>query len=86
MLDGVLAELDGFILETQRRFNQERLEKIRREGGTEIVTLDEKERQAFRALSLPVRETYVELAGPRGRAILDSLLTAVRNAEASSGS
>lgn len=83
LLDGVIDDLDGYIFETQRNFNAERLEKIRSEGGTEIVRLDEAQRDAFRERSLPVRETYVEIAGPRGRAILDALKKAVREAEAS---
>lgn len=81
LLREVLAELDGYILETQRRFNAERLEKILNEGGTEVVTLDHAQREAFRTLSLPVRETYVEMTGPRGQAILDSLVEAVREAD-----
>jgi tripartite ATP-independent transporter DctP family solute receptor len=86
LLDAVLAELDGYIFETQQRFNAERLEKILAEGGTEVVTLDESEREAFRELGLPVRETYVEMAGSRGRAILDSLLVSVAKADAAAGS
>ncbi len=86
LLEGVLAELDDYIFETQQRFNAERLAKILEEGGTEVVRLDAAEREAFRKLSLPVRETYVELVGPRGRAILDSLVASVRAAEGPSGS
>lgn len=82
LLDQILSELDVEVFEIQRRFNAERLDKILDEGGTRIVTLDAAQRAAFRQLSLPVRETYVELAGPRGRAILDSLTAAVRAATA----
>lgn len=86
LLDEVLHELDGYVFETQRRLNRERLDEILRAGGTEVVTLDDSERATFRTLSLPVRETYVEMAGPRGRAILDSLVAAVREAQSPSGS
>jgi len=86
MLDGVLAEVSAAIFETQQRLNDERLETILEEGGTEVVTLGPKEREAFRKRGLPVRDTYVELAGPRGRAILDSLLASVAEAESSTGS
>ncbi len=86
LLDDVLHELDGYVFETQRRLNRERLDVILRAGGTEVVTLDDSERATFRALSLPVRETYVEMAGPRGRAILDSLEATVRDAQSASGS
>jgi len=83
LLRGVLAELDDYIFETQRRFNAERLAKILEKGSTEVVRLDAAQREAFRTLSLPVRETYVELVGPRGRAILDSLVASIRAAEES---
>jgi tripartite ATP-independent transporter DctP family solute receptor len=81
LLDEILAELDGYVFEHQRQLNAERLEIILAAGGTDLVTLDEEQREAFRALSLPVRETYVELAGPRGRAILASLVDAVEQVE-----
>lgn len=84
-LDAVLAELDDAIFTTQRRFNEERLQRIIDEGGTEVITLDEAQRQAFRELSLPVRETYVEMTGPRGRAILDAVTAAVRDAAGPAG-
>jgi tripartite ATP-independent transporter DctP family solute receptor len=80
LLDEVLAEMDEYISETQRQFNSERLDEILSEGGTEVITLDDAQRQAFRSLSLPVRESYVEMAGPRGRQILESLESAVREA------
>lgn len=86
LLEGVLVDLDDYIFETQRRFNAERLAKIVEEGDTEVVRLDATQREAFRRLSLPVREIYVELVGPRGRAILDSLVASVQAAEEPSGS
>jgi tripartite ATP-independent transporter DctP family solute receptor len=86
LLDGVVAELDRYVFETQRRFNAERLEKILAAGGTEALTLDAEEREAFRTLSLPVRASYVDMAGERGREILDSLAESVRAARAAPGS
>jgi tripartite ATP-independent transporter DctP family solute receptor len=85
LLGEVVAELDSTIFETQRRFNAERLEKIRAAGGTEVVTLSDGEREAFRTLGLPVREAYIEMAGARGRAILESLLREVAQASADAG-
>ncbi|MGH0033867.1 MAG: TRAP transporter substrate-binding protein DctP [Myxococcota bacterium] len=86
LLDGVVSELDTFISRTQQRFNDERLEKILSEGGTRVVTLDDQQKAAFRELSLAVRETYVDMAGERGRAILDSLQSAVEASKAAAGS
>lgn len=86
LLEAVVAEVDRYAFETQRRFNAERLETILAAGGTEVVTLDEQERAAFRKLSLPVRETYVELAGPRGAAIVESLHDEIGEADAASRS
>jgi len=77
LLREVVHELGPWALETQQRFNAERLERILDAGGTEAVTLDADEREAFRKASLPVRDVYVELAGPRGAAILASLSEAV---------
>jgi len=77
MLHDVVRELGPWGLATQQRFNAERLKRILDEGGTEAVTLDASERAPFRAASLPVRDAYVELAGPRGAAILASLSEAV---------
>jgi tripartite ATP-independent transporter DctP family solute receptor len=77
LLREVVRELGPWALETQRRFNAERLERILAEGGIEVVELDADERAACRAASLPVRDVYRELAGPRGEAILASLVEAV---------
>jgi tripartite ATP-independent transporter DctP family solute receptor len=86
VLEGVIAELDGYIFDAQRRLNADRLAKIEAEGGTQILTLDSAERRRFRDLSRPVRRTYVEMAGPRGQAILDALSREVREAERSADS
>lgn len=67
------SELDDFIHETQTRLNEERLESITSEGGTEIMRLDEEQTAAFRELAQPVQEKYVEQAGERGREILEGL-------------
>jgi TRAP-type C4-dicarboxylate transport system substrate-binding protein len=83
MLQDVLTELDADVAEVVADLNEKGLETIREAGGTEIVHLDESERAVFRELSLPVRDTYVELAGPRGARILETLLEEVEKAESS---
>jgi len=77
LLREVVQELGPWNLETQQRFNAERLQRILDEGGTEVATLDAAERAVFRAASLPVRDVYRELAGARGAEILASLAEAV---------
>lgn len=82
LLEGVLRDADDDVARFQADLNAERLERIREEGGTEILELSPAERAAFRARSLPVRETFVEMTGERGRAVLDALLAGVAAAEA----
>lgn len=67
------SELDGFIYETQARLNEERLDSITEEGGTQVIRLGEDQTAPFRELALPVQEQYVEQAGERGRRILEGL-------------
>lgn len=67
------SELDGFIYETQARLNEERLDSITEQGGTQVIRLDEDQTAAFRELALPIQDQYVEQAGERGREILEGL-------------
>jgi tripartite ATP-independent transporter DctP family solute receptor len=84
----VSAELHNYIFEVQETFNTERLDIIReKKPDLQIIDdLTDAERAAFREASLPVRETYVEMAGDSGREILDLLTAAVVRAEARRGS
>lgn len=84
MVMEVIAEVDAYVDEVQRAYNAERLDLItERRPGLEIVTeLTEAEREAFREASLPVRDMFVRLAGPRGAEILELLLETVARAEA----
>ncbi|MDX1650402.1 MAG: TRAP transporter substrate-binding protein DctP [Myxococcota bacterium] len=82
LLREVAIELDTYIAEVEGELNESRLETIREQGGTEIVRLGDAERAAFRERSLPVRETYAELAGARGERVLELLLDEVGKAEA----
>jgi len=74
LLAEVKAEMNSHIFEVQERYNSERLEIIRSEEALEEVRLTEAERDRFRQLSLPVREIYIEQAGARGRALLETLI------------
>jgi TRAP-type C4-dicarboxylate transport system substrate-binding protein len=82
LVDSIVSDLALEIDEVQRTANDTRLETIReRRPELVITTLTEDERAAFRERALPVREQYVEMAGPRGRALLRVLERAVARAE-----
>lgn len=86
LLHTTVAGLESWADETQRDFNATRLEKIRAEGGTELVELDDAQRARFRELSLPVRALFVEMTGARGQAMLDALGEALRSHASAAGS
>lgn len=81
MVNEITDELGGFIFDVQRDLNQERLEVIREAGGTEIIELDDSQRDAFRKASMPIRDAYREAAGERGAKALQILINAVESAE-----
>lgn len=82
MVSEVVAEMQPFVFDLQRRYNEERLELIRaRKPEMVIIELNEDERASFRQRSLPVRETFVEIAGDGGRQALDEVLAAIERAD-----
>ncbi|BES70528.1 hypothetical protein RE428_15460 [Marinobacter nanhaiticus D15-8W] len=85
-VDETRDEMVDFIYEKQAQFNQERLEKIKNNSDTEVITLSDEERQAFREASMGVRDTYVEQAGENGQKLLDTVTSMVKEKEGGSGS
>jgi tripartite ATP-independent transporter DctP family solute receptor len=86
LVSEVVSDLQPFAFELQQRYNAERLETIReRKPEMELIELSEEERTLFRERSLPVRDSFVELAGPDGRAALDVLIAAINDAKRASG-
>lgn len=82
MVGDIVEQLQGEIFEVQARLGEERLAAIReRKPEMEIVTLDAEARAAFEARAIPVRQRYLELAGPRGERLLELLEAAVRREE-----
>ncbi len=83
MVLDVVAELNDYVLDVQRDFNRDRLELIRQnKPNLNIVTdLTPQQREAFRSASQPIRERFVELAGPEGRRLLEELIKAIKTAE-----
>lgn len=73
-LDAVLATMGPFIQQTQQTINRERLDKLQESGRITVTELTEEQRDRFRELSLPLRQTYVEQTGPSGQQLLEQLL------------
>jgi tripartite ATP-independent transporter DctP family solute receptor len=82
ILDETIAELADYIFEVQDQFNQERLETIKAEKpDLQIIELTEEERAAFEERAQQVRDTYVEMVGEEGEAVLSALQSEIEAAE-----
>ncbi|HDZ57609.1 MAG TPA: C4-dicarboxylate ABC transporter substrate-binding protein [Pseudomonas xinjiangensis] len=77
VIEETATELVPYIHDVQTRLNTERLDIITENSDIELIYLTPEERQAFRELSLPVRDTFVEMVGERGQPLLDALLEQV---------
>lgn len=87
MIQEATTEAVDYIVELQEQYNQERLETIKeKKPDIKIIELTPEEQEAFREKSMAVREKYVELAGPDGKEILDSLVEEIAQAEKEVGS
>ncbi len=80
MLDKVADKLVQAGHDMQTRFNQERLETIKSKSDITITELDDAQRDAFRELAKPVRQTYIDEVGERGEQSLNILLKAFKKA------
>ncbi|AOY86985.1 C4-dicarboxylate ABC transporter [Marinobacter salinus] len=67
---------------TQKELNQTRLDSMLEEGELRVVSLSEEERETFRQASLAVRHSFIKNTGPKGKDILDRLLSMVDALEA----
>jgi tripartite ATP-independent transporter DctP family solute receptor len=86
ILDETIADLADYIFEVQEQFNQERLEKIKAEKpDLQMIELTEEERQAFQERAQQVRDTYVEMVGEEGQAVLSALESEIEAAEQEHG-
>jgi tripartite ATP-independent transporter DctP family solute receptor len=82
MIQEAIGEANGYIFDVQKQYNQERLDVIKeKKPEIQIIELTDEERQAFRERATPLRETYVEMVGPGGKEVLDSLLKELEQAE-----
>jgi TRAP-type C4-dicarboxylate transport system substrate-binding protein len=75
LLFATIADLGTEIAEIEERYNRERLDIIReRRPEIQVIELTPEERARFREASLPVRDVYLDMAGPRGHELLELLL------------
>lgn len=83
MLDGVVQDLNAYILDVQREYNAERLETIRTNKPTLniIPELTREERAAFREASLPVRQWFIARVGGDAEEVLTLLLERIAAAQ-----
>jgi tripartite ATP-independent transporter DctP family solute receptor len=74
LIDETVEELGPYIFETQAKYNDERLEKIKQaKPEIQLVRLTEEEQAVFREASQPMREKLVQLAGPEAGDVLKAL-------------
>lgn len=72
MVEEIAYEMNDFMIETQERVNDERLQIIKDSGADiEIIELTPEEREVFREASAPAREVFRKSVGERGNKILD---------------
>lgn len=80
------AEATDHVFEVQRQYNKERLEIIKeKKADIKIIHLTPEEQQAFRENSMAVRDVYVEMAGEKGKKILEGLTKEITEAEQAMG-
>ncbi len=83
----VIDELDEYIHELQKDYNQSRMDIIR-DNKPDLIIVDdltEEERDAFRQASLITRDVFVRAVGPSGEVILEELLASVERAKETHG-
>lgn len=81
VIEEAVEELVPYIHEVQTQLNRERLDIITENSDIELVYLSAEEREAFRELSLPVRDTFADMVGERGARLMQVLLDMVEEAE-----
>jgi tripartite ATP-independent transporter DctP family solute receptor len=78
LIQDVVGELNEYILQVQQDFNSRRLKLIlAAKPSLNVIELTAEERDRFREASLPVRETFVELAGEDAKRLIGRIQQAV---------
>ena len=80
MVKSVTDDLVKTGYDVQTQFNKERLDTIKSKSDIKVIKLDDAQRNAFRKLAQPVRQTFVKDTGAQGKQALDILLREFDNA------
>jgi TRAP-type C4-dicarboxylate transport system substrate-binding protein len=76
-----MADMSGFIDGVVKKFNEEKLEKIKKaKPDIKLIVLNDEERAAFRARSGNTHSAFTEITGERGEQLLKALLAEVKKA------
>ncbi|MGO1693599.1 MAG: TRAP transporter substrate-binding protein DctP [Marinobacter sp.] len=81
----MIKEVTGDLVQTghdiQSEFNETRLDKIKSKSDIKIVELTDEQREKFREMVKPVRQTFIDDVGENAKKSLDILLKAYGDAE-----
>ena len=81
ILDQTVDEMVTVGYEIQERLNRERIAiMLKEKPSLKLIELTEQEIAAFKELSLPVRDIFVQIGGENAREILDLLLQDIEKA------
>jgi len=81
MIKDVTGELVETGHEIQSEFNETRLDTIKSKSDIKIIELTEEQREKFREMVKPVRQTFIDEVGENAKKSLDILLKAYGDAE-----
>lgn len=82
IISDTAKETIDYVFDMQEKMNDERLQKMLKiKPSLQVIVPTAEERAAFKKLSLPVRETYLEMAKPYGKEVLDTLVKELDEAE-----
>ncbi|MFC0269537.1 TRAP transporter substrate-binding protein DctP [Kushneria aurantia] len=84
MLESTIDEMVQKGHDIQTNLNEERLNTIEQNSDIQIIRLDEEERNQFRELARPIRDTFVEMVGERGGEALNIVLDQSSSSDSSS--
>ena len=86
LLNNVVAELNNYIFDVQKKYNEERLKIIEKEKPEmKMIHLTAEERGVFQKASMKAREKFVEMVGPSGQEILNKIDSEIKAAEKKAG-
>lgn len=83
MIDDTVKEMQPWIFNLQKQMNTDMLKEIKNDTAnpTEVITLTEKERAAFKEKALPVRDYYKKEVSTVNGEILDKLVKEIEAAK-----